>query len=447
MKSRIGVLAALLLLGQMPMASAFGLGDLVGVAIQAGAKLGGAAVDSVVDSAKDALRDPEAEAAKKREEERKVIEAFERAKGAIEDNAGLSPLQKERQILTLTRQYEQMQVFQRYAQEAEVQRRAERDMLFTVSGLAGVAADAAMSSPSMVMARADAMVKAGIPQAQGRAAITGAEALVRTGIPQAQGRAAIAGAEAIAGTPSRPQIGQEVLAKVGDVARNIQNQPANGPSTSMTVSDIKPNAVDVPLSDTPALGPQSTEAAPAMEKTDAFASDRGRTLYVEFVGSQTLTGELRRSLLAKGYSMAEKPDQAMVNYRIEGEFVVSGTKQYSGMRLDVGGILENPQQEIPLPEQKLSGKLGLGVSRLLFGLASAQGSNVPKEIAPRDQTTFKQEVLLVLARMAEGERETRIAVVKQTEQGALQALALAQDAVADLGLPLNDSKSALAAKP
>lgn len=89
-------------------ANAVGLGDLVGIGLQVGGKVVGAGVDKVSDS----MRDPEAEAAKKRAEERQAAEAFKRITDEIETKPGLRPIQREKLILTLKKQRqwaEQMQ--------------------------------------------------------------------------------------------------------------------------------------------------------------------------------------------------------------------------------------------------------------------------------------------------------------------------------------------------
>lgn len=398
------------LLAYIPSAFAFGLGDLVGATIQIGAKLGGAVIGKTIDSAKDAMRDPEAEAAEKREDERKMLETFAKAQREIEDREGLTPLQRERFSMALVRQYEQMNAFRQFVEAAEARQRAERDNLFTAGGLLGVATEAVRTSPSFAIAQADMMVKAGIPQAQGRAAIAGADAIYGASSGQKQIQAALTNGAV-------------------DAAKIAVTQPLQA-VTSVEV--IPPPAVhDASGAQSATIQVDASIIQPPAVRDDAFAQDRGKHIQVEFVGSPVLTQKLQSALARLGYTLSDPVGKPDVIYRIEGEFVIQETRRHKGLSLGAGKILE-AVEEIAPPEEKLAGKIGLGVSKLFLGLAAAQGKSVPENVTPPDQVMFKQDLLLVIARQADGEREARVSVIKRAEQGKIQARSLAQEAATEL---------------
>lgn len=416
MIKRFAVAAATIALIGIQPAHALGLGGFWGVVIDAGAKLGGAAVDMAVDGVKDALRDPDAEAAKKREEERKVAEAFTKAQQEIDGRKDLTPLQRERLSLSLVKQYQQVQHFQRFVEEAEARQKAERDKLFTTAGLLGLATDAAanVASTRVAMAQADAMVKAGIPQAQARESIAQADAKVAAGIPQRQAKAAL------------EKVDEAMRAGVPQQALVEETSPANRQVTL-------PEAVaTVPAG----RGPVTTMPAPGV---DAFIPDRGKRLHVEFIGSPSLTAFVRQVLAERGHTLVEQADQAEVAYRIEGEFAVPENKQYDGISMDIGRFLESPQP-VKSPEKKLMGSITGGLKKFLLVASVAQGANVPAEAVPRDINEHKQELLLVIARQPLEGAETRVSAVKTASAKEMQATSLAREAMADLfsrvGLPV-----------
>lgn len=383
-------------------AMSFGLGDVIGPVLQVGAKLGGAAIDKAVDSVKDSIRNPEAEEAEKQQEERKMLEFFAKAQKEIEEREGLRPLQRERLVMALAQQYEQIQVFQKYAEAAEVQRRAERDKLFTTGGLLGLAADAAISSTTVAMARADMHLKAGVPKAQANAVFARAE-----------------------GSPGTA-IGQQIRA---DLTTGISNAAVGMVTPVHGVKRDSAPVADTHFPDSnnqTATGEQVAEA-----EVDAFSLDRGRQIHVEFSGSPLLTKKIRDALASMGYTLVDSTDKSDVTYLIEGEFVIRETSRHDGMRLDVGNILEKPTQNIVLPEEKLTGKLGVGVSKFLSGLASANkkmtaGQGVSSEIA------YRQEILLVIARQPVGGPETRFSITDHMTNPNIQAVHLADATVGKL---------------
>lgn len=413
-------------------AHAFGLGDLVSIGVQVGSKVVHSAGSAVADKIKDSMRDPEAEAAKKREEEQRIAQQFQKAAEEIEARPGLTSLQRERLVLMLQKQYEQAQAIRGFVEAAEARQREERDKIFTTAGFMGVVGEAAMNTPTVVMAKADMMVQAGIPQAKSRAAIAQADALMATGIPQAKGKLAMAQADAVmkAGTP---QAGTKLAMAQADAMAGNGISPGTNQALAEAVAQAKEQNNNAPQD---ATAPET--AATAIPETqvaqtgDAFSPDLGKKLYVDFVGTPTKTAELRRLLADRGHLLIDKPEEADVAYRIEGEYTVVETKQYDGLVKDVGGLLENPAQPIPQPEKKTMGSINLGLSRLMVGLATAQGAKVPANAAPVEQTSFKQEVLLVIARQPKDGKETRFSVRKTMDVQELRGVAMSREAVEEL---------------
>lgn len=403
-----------------PNAYAFGIGDIVSFGIQAGGKVIGAAVDAGIDKAKDAMRDPEAEAVKMQEEERRVAEQFQKAQAAIEVRHDLSPLQRERLSLTLKKQYAQMHQFKQFVEMAEARQKAERNQIFTGAGLLGVVGDAAINTPSVALARADAMAHSPIYRAQMRtqseAAFRQADAAVAAGIPQAQSRAALAQADAVT-KGGIPLMELKEILRPADVERGAEMAEAAGMS-SPSAPQAGGKAETQPVSENKATGAAA----------DAFSPDIGKKIYVEFQDSPTQTRKLRDALVARGHALADKREDADVVYLIDGEYVVPENKQYQGVRLSAGNLLENPDKLIPVPEKKLMGSIGSGVGTLFLVMAAAQGAKVPQGAMPKEQTGFSQEALLVIARQPKNGAETRLSVMKNTDSLVMAGASLVKDA-------------------
>lgn len=381
---RAAIVATALMLANAAPAQAFDiLGTVIGAGVRVGTELGGAVIGKAVDSVKDSLRDPEAEAAEKREQDRKMLETIAASQREIETREGLTPLQRERLSMALMQQYEQVQVFRKRAEEMEALRRAQRDRIFTLGGVAELALDATLSSAPVAMAKADMMVKAGIPQAQGRAAIAGADAVM-------------GGGQRLLAIPINPSIHQA--------------QAANAIAAA-----LPPLAVEAQGATPPTAAPGQ---APVTEGVNAFTPDQGRKIHFEFAGSPSLTRKMRAALAEKGFDLVEQPEQAEVRYVIEGEYLVRKTNRHKRLQLDVGSLLENPGQPVGPPEEILGAKIG----GMLFGGAIG-GTKV---------SGFQQEVLLVIARQAAGKPESRMAVTKRMRLENIVAAPLARDAVEEL---------------
>lgn len=376
-------------------AHAFGLGDLIHIGIQAGMRVGGAVVDKAIDS----MKDPEAEAEKKRREEeefqRKAVAGYLKAADEIESRADLTSLQRERLILTLRKQYEFAGTLRQLEAAAESQRKAERDRLLSPAGLAGVAIESAASSPSVAIAQADAMVKAGIPQAQNLAIL------------------------------SRIDNRGHVLPVYRDpyAAARMQTQVDQA-----TQQAIEPHLV--------AMSQGADQAARAFDQALAaeapmavpsgyFAQDYGRRLYVEFSGSQVLTEKLRALLTARGYTLAGDRTDADVTYLFQGEFTMQENSRREGVVEDVGRFFDNPRP-IEQPPEKTSGKIKQTLALGFFTLATGG------QVAAPPYQPQRQQVLVIAVRQAPGERESRLSAHVERSGDFPQAAEMVDSALRQL---------------
>lgn len=377
-------------------ASAFGMNDLLSIGIQAGSKLVGAAVDVGIDKARDAMRDPEAEAAKQREEERRIAEQFQQQIAEIEATPNLRPLDRERLVLTMERIHAQATQFRAFVVIAEERQREERDKIFTTAGLINVIGEAALSAPSVTIARAEMLSATGEIQTQ--------EAMARLRV-------------AAGGDSMRSQSVANAVV-TGFIAHQTRDQVA---SDLANTRDTALNRHGAEVAAAMDQAKTTTKPSPVAERAlfDAFSPDLGRRLFVEFVGSTSETDFLRRALAANGHVLTDRAEDADVVYRIEGEYSIAETKSREGLRRDVGSLLEAPAQNIALPEKKRTGSLTAGLGRLLSGIGmiempnNANGEDIPK-----------QTVLLVAARQPADGKETRTSVTAVDESGPLAGAAL-----------------------
>lgn len=438
------LIAACIAGGILPSAGAhaFGINDLISIGVQAGGKILGAAVDKATDAVKESLRDPEAEAREKAEQERKLAEQMQKQIDEIEKMPNLRPIDRERLVLKLRQTWRASKEMQALVERAEAQQKAERDKVLTLGGIAGSIGRAALRTPGMAVAQADLMVKNPVWRAQQRlnneAVLRQADAQVAAGIPQARARLALAQADVLqksgiqqAGTETvvkaaeemaRQGVRKEDAERVADAAGQVSAQARDASSVTAQETGAVPGAAQPEAA--------SDQAAPA-PPGDAFSPDLGRKLYVEFVGSPKETQRLRELLAGRGHTIVAGKEEADVIYLIEGEYTIPETKQYGGVTVGVGELLENPGKVIPAPEKKLMGSVGAGVSKFLLAAAGAQGQQVPQEMMPGDGV-FRQEVLLVIARQPKDGRETRASVVVKDDSATIDAVKLSKGAKEDL---------------
>jgi len=412
-------------------AHAFGIGDLIGIGLRAGAELAGAAVSKAVDSVKESMRDPEAETKEKAEQERKLAEAFQKQVEQIEAERNLRPIDRERLILKLRRQQQWAQQVQAMAEAAEARQKAERDKIFTTSGFLGVVADAAMSSPSAVVAQAKLMTENPLWRAQQRMnneiIFAQANAQVAADIPQAKAKVVLAQADLLQQTGAQQATTQAVV----EAAK----------ATAQAGTDLKEVAVVVesasetedaatPRLERSTVTSESTAAALQAEP-NAFTPDLGRRIFIEFVGSNEETTKLRQRLAAFGHRVVETKEDADVVYIVEGEYSIPETKNHEGMILAFGSLLQSPDRAIEPPAKKITGTISQGLSRLLFSAAAAQGQPVPAGAA-QNSGGYQQEALLVIARQPKEGKETRHSVFKSANSESIMAAKFAQELVGEL---------------
>lgn len=402
-------------------AQAFGINDVLSIGIQAGSKLIGVGIDAGIDKVQDAMRDPDAEAAKAREEELKLVEQFRKQVAEIESMPDLRPLDRERLILQLEKQYAMAARFQSFVEVADARQREERDKIFTTAGLLNVVGEAAMSAPSVTVARAEILSATGEIQAREAMARLQVEAGGKSMQTQALVGAAVTGLHAYQ-TRDRVAAG---LAEARDAVLNGQ-----GAEVATTMEQAKATAKPAPVADRFML--------------NAFSPDLGRRVFVEFVGSPSETMFLRRSLSERGHVLVDRAEEADVAYRIEGEYSIAATQSKEGLTRDVGSLLESPSQDITQSVRKNIGSLTAGLGRLLAGMAMIEMPN-----APQADEALKQTVLLVAARQPAGGKETRAAVTQVAQEGSIAGAALsvaARDALyAKLGIVPEQKGASLAA--
>ncbi|MDD4913105.1 MAG: hypothetical protein PHP57_12485 [Sideroxydans sp.] len=357
-------------------ANAVGLGDLVGIGLQVGGKVVGAGVDKVSDS----MRDPEAEAAKKRAEERQAAENFKRITDEIETKPGLRPIQREKLILTLKKQRQWAEQMQSLSAQSEAKQKEERDKIFTTSGFLGVVGSAA------------------------------------TGVAASQATVQLA-----ANDPN--------ALKNIDRAVDAKNQAVTAYAVGVAIDDAKQAGTASAASATTTQ--QSSGDPAAIPVTpDAFSMDMGKAIYIEFVGSPSRTERLKKLLSERGHRVVDSKEQAEVNYLVEGEYWIPETKLHDGYSRDLGNLLET-SVALPVPEKKLSGSIGRGIGVFMLTMAKAQGQQVPDVPASKDGV-YEQRTLLVIARQPKIGKEARYSVLKEVDSGTIDGAVMSKNAVGDM---------------
>lgn len=395
---RVALCAALFLSGN---AHAFGINDLISIGVQAGGEVLRAAGSKAVDAVKESMRDPEAEAREKAEKERKLAEQMQKQIDEIEAMPNLRPIDRERLVLQLKEQYKATKEMQAFVERAEAQQKAERDKVLTFGGIAGVVGRAALNTPSMVVAQADAQVAAGIPQAKARLATAQADALMKTGLLQA-----VAGEIA----NNAEDLSRAKQAAI-DAAR-AANSASQGEAAAM-----QPQTANAGGGNGGEAAPQATD--PQAASLDAFSPDLGKKVWIEFEDAPVETASLRKRLQERGHIVVNAREEAEVAYLIQGEFTIPETKMHDGLTKSVGALLENPDQSIEPPAKKTMGAIGAGLSRFMLAAAGAQ--------APQEHG-FRQEALLVIARQPKDGKETRVSVVQKAQGETIEAVKLAKGA-------------------
>lgn len=391
-------------------ASAIGIGDLVGAGIQAVGKLGGAAIDK-------AMEDSPEEMARKQEQQKLEREAkFKEVIAKIEERKDITPLEKEKLIRAAAHSFGAAETISNLAVQQELQRRAERDQTLSAGGIVGVVGNAAMNTPSATMAKADLMVKAGIPQAQSRAAIDGAHDLMKTGRPQAQSRAAVEVATVAVNGDTVTAANRETV-ELGGTA----NDKAAARDGVMTAIGQHQPEIDQAKAAVEAAKPDSLPSAPKIENLASL--DKGRKVYVEFVGSKTLSERLVQAFRQNGHQLVDNEAEADAVYQFDAEFAIAEEPSREGANVRVGQFVEDGAKLIELKAKGASLKgMATGV---LFALG---GREMPKR---QDSGLYRQAALFVANRHADG-KDMRVAVGKKSETYELEPMKLIDGALLDL---------------
>jgi hypothetical protein len=375
------------------------LNDLIGAGINLGGKLLGAGIDKV----KDSMRDPEAEAKQKAEAEKQQEQAYNDKLRQIEERTDLTPLQKEQAVRALNRTVEFGARIAQMQEHADAQHRAQRDQLFTPAGLLGATAEAAVAGAStrIVLARADSLMKSGVPQAQTREVLN----QVDSGVSRMPSATTLV-------------VGAVTVAAVVDA---MNEKPAQDP---VTAKEAEAQAVQ--------KAPGSV-AAPAV---NAFSPDLGKRIAVEFIDAPKTEQGIRERLTALGHQVSLDPQAAEVVYKIEGVFFVPESQQYTGTSQSFGRILEG-ESYTWTPERKIMGSIGVGVTKLFLAVGKAQGaSTLPPELEQGVATagdSIRQSVLLVIAREPKSGQATRVAFDREVKTGTtVQATVMVKATLADM---------------
>lgn len=344
-------------------------GDLIGIGMQVGGKLTGAAIDKMTE------KSPEEFAKEQAESDRKMAAQMDRDIASIEAQPNLRPIDRERLILKLKEMYAQNKEGAAFLARVDAQKRAERDKLFTAGGLAGVVGTATANQAGTHVALKEAELAANDPAAY-------------RNVQNAQQ------AQSMANTVSAASKTAEIL-----------SQPTEQPASAVVAASHN--------------GEVTTAG-------DAFAPDMGKKIWIEFEGAKEQTEHFRKALVDRGHMLAERQEDAEVTYLVQGEYSIPDTGLYNGLIVPVGKILDNPSDEITPPEKKTSGSIKRGLSTFML---VAAGQQVPKEA---QDNRYRQKVLLVFARQPKDGKETRVSVVSSTESEKIEATILAQKSLGDM---------------
>lgn len=372
MKKIVFVLAVVLSIGQ---AHAVGSNDLFSAGFSLLGQLGGAVVDK-------AFADSPEEIEAKRLKEKSALELkFKEAVAQIEARKDVTPLGKEKMVRMAAKQFGMAETMNNLSAQQELEKNKRTDQMFTVGGLAGAAGNAALSTPSAVIARADAAVAAGQPQAQSRNVL----------------------AQYDANNGARPQVtytpGQQA---------NVAGQMQGG----LDQAQAKINA------ELEAAKPK--EAFAVQQAVGLAKQDKERKLFVEFVNGKALTEKLRAAFKSAGFALADDKAAAEVVYQFDGEYHVSAEPNRDGVTEQLGAFIDAPRV-IEAPQVK-TGMLKSAAGGLL---AVFSGGQLKPSVTP---VTYKQQVLIVANRHFDG-KDTRVASLSEKDAATLTPDAMIDEAM------------------
>lgn len=185
-----------------------------------------------------------------------------------------------------------------------------------------------------------------------------------------------------------------------------------------------------------------------------LAADRGKSVYIEFVGSKRLTDELRASFMAAGYLVENAKDSAAVRYELDGAYQAlrPGTGRTAEIR--AGDYAEDPKSLKTTTGRGASVMVSFNPLVMLFGtIFSNVGDRTGGRDAMNENTTgdpdgkclanckgwlYRQRAVVNIARL-EGNSTQRATATSSTETASLEPSALFAKAAEELtkaaGLP------------
>jgi hypothetical protein len=370
---------------------------VIGVALDAGSKVGGALIDKAVDS----FKDHEAEERKRKEaiekQEKALRDQFVKQMEEIEtSHRYTTPYQREKAKLGYIALNSQLTALMRFGAEMEVQqekqRREERDRLLSFGGIATTVAGSAMNSPTMLMKQADQLSKS--PD-------------FRRNIAQAS-----SGKSPVGNPLSSAIEGAQALNKIEAAQTQMQTEVERQLKPVMSVlSKASEESTEKLVEEVEKKG-----KAPS----DFFVVDYGKPIYVEFVGNDPATNQVRELLVEQGFQMADSKENAVGYYRIEGEYLIAESRERYESAVPIADALLIPES-IKEPKEKDKGI----ANGLLVGAFSLLGAN---KAAPKP-VEYRQSVLLVASRQAADSKEYRISVNRKLEAKELKPKTLAEESV------------------
>lgn len=388
-------------------ANAFGIGDVISVGISAGAKVGGALVDKAVDSMKDPAEEQRKRDAQKAKNDEQMRAGFQKALSEIEAKKDLTPFQREKLKLSLINSAAAATALAQFAEEMtarqEAQRRAERDSLLSVGGIANTVGAAALSSPSVMMAQADRMAKSGMFQQQARDMMA-----------QADGRQKVSAGATIAN-----------ISNVIDAQDKMNTALDSAQRQAKT--ELQPVLTKIEQ-DSAERGEQFAELA-GMRKPmqdNFFAQDFDKPIFVEYIDNAEQTQKLREILASQGFTLADSKESAKAYFRIEGEYMIPQTGKHEGSAISSGKALTNPTM-VTVPAKRSAGLVASALGGAIGAIRSGMGKPAPGE-APQ---SYEQMVLVVASRQV-GNEEIRLSSVQKQTAPDLIPVELITAAQADL---------------
>lgn len=404
---------------------AFGLGDLVNTGVTSGMKVGGALFSKMTEES------PEEKERKRQQEKAQREVQFRDLVVKIEARADLTPLQKEQAVRQAAKMMGMADTISNLMAQQEARQRAERDNMLTVGGIAGVVGNAAINSPSVVMARADAQVKLGIPQAESRRAIDQADAAMKTGKPQAQSREAMA---ALGGA-----VPQHTLAEVQAAAGDTTEQKEKIQDAMQASIDQHQGEMADAKATIAAAKPKNAYSVTGL--SDLAGQDKGRKVYVEFIGGKKLTEHLQQAFKDNGYNVVASAAEAEAVYQFDGEYDVLPSASHEGLAQPVGTLSDDTKLITPPKEKSTLSSLKGTVGSFFVSMA---GAPLKKQSA----NGYSQAVLVVANRRLNGQ-DSRVSALSSGESETLEPSKLIDSAMVDLmkavGIHEVDAKPASAA--